>query len=267
LPTDFAWKEPTFGCSAGATCDVPYFSSPGGRIAGAPIAIDTSDLGAGATERFPHEPAIELIGVVLSGSVDVTPIEAKGPAPLKGLGVWSVFRAPGGGVAITATGAASARVVHVYVVRKGRGAVTAYMTDPESPTQAKIKTTFKREQPPSSVDLTKQTDLSWGGGAFHARIGWEDAGAPAVVSSLVFSKDAAVAEHVHEKEWECVLVLTGKGTLTLAGSPKSLSPGMMECVPPSTKHAWKGEGTDPFVAVQIYTPPGPEQRFKKLANP
>ena len=36
-------------------------------------------------------------------------------------------------------------------------------------------------------------------------------------------------------------------------------------VPPATKHAWKPDEGSTLVAIQLYTPPGPEQRFKALA--
>jgi hypothetical protein len=36
-------------------------------------------------------------------------------------------------------------------------------------------------------------------------------------------------------------------------------------VPSGVEHAFVPGGTRPFVAVQLYVPPGPEQRFRKLA--
>jgi hypothetical protein len=37
-------------------------------------------------------------------------------------------------------------------------------------------------------------------------------------------------------------------------------------VPPDTKHAWKPDPGSKLVAIQMYDPPGPEQRFVALAN-
>lgn len=266
LPTTFDWKDGTFGCAAGSTCDVPYFSSPGGRIDGAPLAIDISESGAGGGDRYPWEPAIELIGVVLSGRVDVTPIEDGAAPPLKDLGVWSGFRAPGGGVTIRAHADAPARVMHVYVLRSGKGAVAAKMSDPELQHQPEIETNFKRTDPVTAFHLAETPALVWGDGAFRVHIGWDDPKAPAVVDAVVFGANAKVAEHVHPKEWECLLALSGEGTITIDGAPRDVVPGTNTCIPPNTKHAWTPRGETPLVGVQVYTPPGPEQRFKKLAG-
>lgn len=267
LPTTFDWKDGTFGCAAGSTCDIPYFSSPGGRIDGAPLAIDITESGAGGGDRYPWEPAIELIGVVLSGHVDVTPIEDGATAPpLKDLGVWSGFRAPGGGVLVRAHGDAPARVMNIYVLRSGKGAVAAKMSDPELERQPEISTNFKRTDPVTAFHLAEVPALVWGGGEFRVHIGWEDPKAPAVVDAVVFGPSAKVPEHVHPKEWECLLALSGEGTITIKGAPRDVGPGTMTCIPPNTKHAWTPRGEAPLVGVQVYTPPGPEQRFKTLAG-
>ncbi len=49
-------------------------------------------------------------------------------------------------------------------------------------------------------------------------------------------------------------------------SPVKVVDGSIFAVPPATKHAFKAAGTDPTLAIQVYSPPGPEQRFKKLAE-
>jgi mannose-6-phosphate isomerase-like protein (cupin superfamily) len=84
---------------------------------------------------------------------------------------------------------------------------------------------------------------------------------------MILSKDAPVAEHVHDKEVECLAILRGDGDLILAGEPHPLGPGKVTCIPAGAKHAWKPKGTAPLVAIQLYSPAGPEQRFKKLAAP
>ena len=40
---------------------------------------------------------------------------------------------------------------------------------------------------------------------------------------------------------------------------------LMVPVPPGVKHSWKPDPGTKLVAVQFYSPPGPEQRFKALA--
>ena len=41
--------------------------------------------------------------------------------------------------------------------------------------------------------------------------------------------------------------------------------GMVVAMPKGTLHAWLPGGKKPLLALQMYVPPGPEQRFKKLA--
>lgn len=73
---------------------------------------------------------------------------------------------------------------------------------------------------------------------------------------------AAVPEHVHDGSWEVICAVEAAGTLTIAGAPARLGPRTCLQVPPKTKHAWQPDPGSKLVAVQIYTPPGPEQRFK-----
>ena len=42
--------------------------------------------------------------------------------------------------------------------------------------------------------------------------------------------------------------------------------GIVTCIPGGVRHAWKPSGKAPFLAIQVYALPGPEQRFKKLAG-
>jgi quercetin dioxygenase-like cupin family protein len=70
-----------------------------------------------------------------------------------------------------------------------------------------------------------------------------------------------VAEHVHAKETELLYVLEGSGTMTVDGTDLAVGPTSVVQIPPNTKHAFAA--TANFRAVQIYTPAGPEQRFKK----
>jgi mannose-6-phosphate isomerase-like protein (cupin superfamily) len=77
---------------------------------------------------------------------------------------------------------------------------------------------------------------------------------------------AAVPEHVHETSWEVLCAVEAQGTLTLAGAARRVTSRSCTRVPPNTKHAWKPDDGTKLVAIQFYTPPGPEQRFKALAS-
>jgi len=77
---------------------------------------------------------------------------------------------------------------------------------------------------------------------------------------LAMPGNAKVPEHVHANETEVLYVLEGSGKLVVNGVELSVTASSTVQIPPNTKHAFTAS-TD-FRAVQIYTPAGPEQRFK-----
>jgi mannose-6-phosphate isomerase-like protein (cupin superfamily) len=108
-------------------------------------------------------------------------------------------------------------------------------------------------------------DLAFMGGAMHARPDLDDR---AIVPSVYFGRlsgTAGVAEHTHDKSWEILCAVEAAGTFTLAGQSQRLGPRTCVFVPPGAKHSWQPDPGSTLVAVQLYAPPGPEQRFKKLA--
>jgi quercetin dioxygenase-like cupin family protein len=66
---------------------------------------------------------------------------------------------------------------------------------------------------------------------------------------------------VHASETELLYVLDGSGTMTIGGQPFAVTQTSVVQVPPNTKHAFAA--TTLVRALQLYTPAGPEQRFKK----
>ena len=86
-------------------------------------------------------------------------------------------------------------------------------------------------------------------------------GTPLAASILELPAGAKVPEHVHASETEMLYVLEGSGTMTIAGQEIAVSPTSVIQIPPNTKHAFAASAN--VRALQIYTPPGPEQRFKK----
>ena len=107
-------------------------------------------------------------------------------------------------------------------------------------------------------------DLAWAGGAMHAHLDLEGDASPAVYVGRL-EGTAPVAEHTHPGAWEVLCAVEGAGLFTLDGRVRRLGPRDIVVVPPDTKHSWMPDAKTKLVAVQIYTPPGPEQRFKKLA--
>ena len=79
-------------------------------------------------------------------------------------------------------------------------------------------------------------------------------------SILELPGNSKIPEHVHAKETELLYVISGSGTITVAGVDQAVTPTSTIQIPPNTKHAFTT--TTDFRALQIYTPAGPEQRFK-----
>jgi quercetin dioxygenase-like cupin family protein len=79
-------------------------------------------------------------------------------------------------------------------------------------------------------------------------------------SMLELPAGAQVPEHVHANETEMLYVLEGSGTMTVAGVELAVTPTSVVQIPAGTKHAFKA--TAAVRTLQVYTPAGPEQRFK-----
>jgi mannose-6-phosphate isomerase-like protein (cupin superfamily) len=273
---------------------------------GAPLVIWEEAIGERASVVFPRDEGVELLGVVLEGSVDLTPMDA--PRARTVGGRWAGFRAPGGGVTLGGTGGKAARVALVIAVVEpgvGLGAhldrrdrlVTAggAPAPPGAPPSWSWKVRRKRVD---TFSFAERPDVAWGGGAYHARIGWEaskyrfgvaggktwevDDKPAAVIDLLRFSADAGIAEHAHENAWESLALLEGEGAWIRKGTAGEASEeasgeasrehrvearaGTIVTFPPNVRHAWRPSGQAPLLAIQVFAPPGPEQRFKKLTG-
>jgi quercetin dioxygenase-like cupin family protein len=115
------------------------------------------------------------------------------------------------------------------------------------------------------VRASAAPDLTWAGGAMHAHLDLDKE----VSLELYLGRlegTAPVAEHLHEASWEILCAAEASGTFTLDGKATRLGPRGIVFVPPNTKHSWAPDPGSKLVAVQLYDPPGPEQRFKKLAG-
>ena len=79
-------------------------------------------------------------------------------------------------------------------------------------------------------------------------------------SILALPADTRVAEHLHANETELLYLLGGGGTLTVNGVALPLTPTSVVQIPRNTTHALLAAAE--LRALQIFTPAGPEQRFK-----
>ena len=235
---------------------------------GAPMVIWDQTIGERASLVFPRDEPVEVMGVVLDGSLDLTAMEA---SSARAVGErWTAFRAPGGGLTLTGTGGKAARVALVVAVAERGTSLGAHLDQRDRPGAPPAWAWKARRKRVDTFSFAARPDLAWGGGAYHARIGWEATDEPAAVMDLVrFSADAGVAEHVHEHEWEGLALLEGDGVLArkgpAGGANAEVYAGAIVMIPAGTPHAWKPSGRTPVFAIQVYAPPGPEQRYRKLS--
>jgi len=236
---------------------------------GAPAVIWEQIIGERASVIFPRDEVVEVLGVVLDGSVDLTAMEEAPKATPVG-GRWAAFRAPGGGVTLNGAGGKAARLALVVATAEAGKSLGAHLDQRDRPGAPPGWSWKARPRHIETAAFADRPDLAWGGGAYHARIGWEgDAPAAAVVDLLRFSADAGVAEHDHPRAWEILAVLEGDGALVRrppgVEQRAPVKAGTILTIPAGVKHAFQPSGKTPFLAIQVYTPPGPERRFEKLA--
>jgi quercetin dioxygenase-like cupin family protein len=79
---------------------------------------------------------------------------------------------------------------------------------------------------------------------------------------LRFSPGGGVPEHNHAGSLEVVYILNGTGELVLEGKKSIVKAGDVVHIPVGMKHAFRNNGTDSVDLIQVYSPPGPEDRFK-----
>jgi quercetin dioxygenase-like cupin family protein len=217
------------------------------------LVVWETDFDPGSTAVFSRVAGVDVLGIVLSGPITLTPDEAgEKHSPL---GPWTAFVAPGAGVTLAAAGPARA--------------VLAVVTSHEPVSKiASLVGWESRPQPIVTKDLAAQRDLAWANGACHARIAFDgETSRYASLGVLSMAPGIPVPPHSHEQEWEYMAILQGDGNFIEGdAAPTHLTDGASVGVPPKTRHEWR-PGSGPFLGIQFYTPPGPEQRFKKLAAP
>ncbi|MGZ3422255.1 MAG: cupin domain-containing protein [Polyangiales bacterium] len=225
----------------------------------APIVMWEEVMPPKAMMLFPRIAGLDLYGMLIDGEVSIMADDIKD----KQKRAWRLngFHAPGVGVNIYSK--EPTRIILMAVVNGTSGSVAEQIAKIE----AKDKTIAwtKRSSPVTSFELPAKPDLAWAGGSAHARIAYEEA--PAAMGFLILSKNASVPEHAHDKEWEFLAIIEGDGELTRksAGNVK-LSGSNFVSIPAGVAHGFKPSGSAPTYAIQMYWPPGPEQRFKKLAS-
>ncbi len=267
LPVDLGKKVPAFPHRAvtpdkGATFARGAVPVPEGLASqidpAVPFFAWEQVLSPGVVLTFPKHVGLDLYIVLFDGEVSIKADDIAGKQ--KRLWRWNAARVPGLGAMIECK--EPTRAIFVLVAN------TPGSTMGQAGAPGQKVTWTKRPAPVTSVEIDKQPDLAWGGGAYHARLGFEDGSAS--LGSLMASKSAPVPQNVHDHEWEILAILSGDGTLarTVGGREDDtpIAVGTFASIAPGVPHAYRPAGTSPLVAVQLYLPPGPEQRFKKLAS-
>jgi quercetin dioxygenase-like cupin family protein len=77
----------------------------------------------------------------------------------------------------------------------------------------------------------------------------------------------AVPPHVHDGASEYLLILDGKGVMTVAGVEHPIAAGDAIQIPPGVEHGVVIDDGSVLKALQLYTPAGPEQRFRGAGKP
>jgi quercetin dioxygenase-like cupin family protein len=170
----------------------------------------------------------------------------------QGVAAGDMMYAPGGAAREIAATAGELRAMIVIVPGGREGAARGgALPTPEL--------TSARSAPRSPVILPAAAATRFGPATIYA-----DAAAipdhTLAASVLALPAGARVAEHVHASETELLYVLAGAGQLTVNGVALPVGPTSVVQVPRNTRHGFVA--TSAVRAVQLYTPAGPEQRFK-----
>ena len=275
LLASYAWAPPLYG----QTIQLPFkFRAPSdgqnvidralvpwagqGKIAVATL-LDENNTGNEAASMF--ELAIEAGASTGFRSPErdelwlflgPTAIEAPGKAGTKAVAAGDMmFVARHSVRKLTAPGAA----VHAVLVavpggREGSARAGALPTR---------EVTGWKEPPAGPIHLPAAAAKSYPRGGGTAAIFAEPATIKAKslsASILELPAGGAIPEHVHGQT-EMLYLLSGTGSMTVNGVQLAITQTSVIQIPPNTKHAFTA--TTAVRALQIYTPAGPEQRFKK----
>jgi len=235
--------------------DPSYAESPFEGVP-AQAAIWVHVLRAPAKLNLPANTALELAVVCLSGEIAVKDtIGAAGTAPAPALlKPWMALRAAGAGV-------------ELECARDECRAMLALLA-PNSTLASALATT------PASAPRTLPLEVKSFGdalvaapnrGTYQARVlfGGTRTSPPLPFSLSLLEADAPVliAPHSHAGSWENLLVLEGHGDLELRGRSYPIEGGESLHIAPRVRHGYVARGQTRFVALQLYTPAGPEQLF------
>jgi quercetin dioxygenase-like cupin family protein len=105
-----------------------------------------------------------------------------------------------------------------------------------------------------------------GKGSVRILLDQKATGSPALALSLLeFPPGAEVPRHAHAGTSELLYIVSGGGQVTVGNETMPFEAESAIFIPPDQPHASKAGPDEPTLAVQIYAPAGPEQRFRNPA--
>lgn len=212
-------------------------------------------LEPGASLHVPASRAMDVLGVVLSGTVDV---RGEGRDVAESASEWTAFLQRNGAVVLQALRDVGPALVVVVVAEDPA---------PEALSEPGESTLTLR-------DLRQTSPQSWASGAFVARTVFDATDSPrASLTLLSVGARTAMPTHVHAESTELLVPILADGMLHVASSSEPtmgagnvVRAGQAQRVAAGQAHGWIAGGTLPFVAVQSYVPAGPERSYGRLAE-
>jgi len=144
------------------------------------------------------------------------------------------------------------------------GCTPASSESPEPPASPPAATTAEApvEEPPAPADgsvVTLDTAPRFVAGSGKAWITRLAQGEGAFVGMLELEPNAAVPEHQDATE-EYIYVLSGSGTLTMAGTPHELAAGSLVYMPAGITVSYQN-GDSKLEALQVFAGPAPAKKY------
>ena len=156
-----------------------------------------------------------------------------------------------------------ARTVVAYVRAAGRGAPSLSDPGPAGCDDPSVRRARVHPLRATSVRTTPALPALGGKLRVHILLDADGVGARhGGLSVLEGDADLVVPSHRHAESAEILLIESGSGVMRVGERAIRVRPGAALYVPPGILHSLEGDGAAPFRAIQVYTPSGPEQRFR-----
>ncbi|MDX2051844.1 MAG: cupin domain-containing protein [Polyangiaceae bacterium] len=243
-------------CSLSSVVPTREFTHAAHAKAAPNAALWVYQIQENSTVVFPENHAVELYALVLKGSLAVSSPQAETAT----LEEWSVAQAEGAGISLSA---ATASTVAIAVVSKA-GPLDAAIAESN-----RLSRHHRGRATMRVVELRELPVVAWGNNRFSARLAFGgEATLPSVASFGILGADAqgAIPTNVHATEWEHLVVLSGEGSISLGQSSYPVRPGSVIQIEPGLTHSFSPSGTQPLLAVQLFSAKGPELRYLELSR-